>query len=86
MKLRNLLEDKEPEIKKGRKQITIICNDSYGALEKFLRWWKSMGDIGHSAIIHCDVDQPTDMIEILCDGDGSDRTESITVKMLPDED
>ena len=82
---KSLKEAKEPKYKRGRKLITIECNDSEGELEKFLNWWKVMGDVGHSALIHCDVGQKEDMIKIYCDGDGADRTKSITVKMLPDE-
>lgn len=88
MKLRevykSLFEDKEPVYKKGRKIITIECNDSQGELEKLLYWWKAMGDIGHSAMIHCDVDNKSDIVKIYCDGDGSDRTQSISVEMLPE--
>ncbi len=89
MKLKNILNEldskKEPLYQKGRKIITIECNDSAGELEKFLNWWKSMGDIGHSAVVHCDAEQPTNIIKIFCDGDGADRTKSIIVKMLPNE-
>lgn len=81
MKLRKLLESKTSP----RKLITIDCNDGAGQLEKFLNWWKSMGDIGHSATIHCDVDVPENMVEIFCDGDGADRVKSITVKTIPEE-
>jgi hypothetical protein len=80
-----LKEDSEHKVRKGRKLITIECNDSQGELEKFLMWWKSMGDIGHSATVHCDVDNKSDIVKVYCDGDGADRTYSITVKMLPDE-
>lgn len=83
---KSLIEDKEPTFKGGRKIITIECNDSEGELEKLLHWWKSMGDIGHSAVVHCDVDQPDGLVKIYCDGDGADRTKSITVKMLPKDE
>ena len=86
MKLRDLLkENPEPKFKGGRKIITIECNDSEGELEKFLNWWKQMGDIGHSAMVHCDVDQPEGLVKIYCDGDGADRTKSIKVQLLPEE-
>jgi len=85
MKIRKLFEQDKSQVKKGRKRITILCNDSGGELEKFLNWWKAMGDIGHSAVVHCDVEQKSDMVKIFCDGDGADRTESITVQMLEEK-
>lgn len=82
---KNLLKESNDKIRTGRKLITIDCNDSSGDLEKFLMWWKFMGDIGHSALIHCDVDNKLDIVKIYCDGDGADRTYSINIKMLPDK-
>jgi hypothetical protein len=73
----------ERKIEKGRKLITIECNDSSGDFEKLLRWWESMGNIGHSAVVHCDVEQPESLVKIFCDGDGADRIQKITVKILP---
>lgn len=88
MKLRNIIkmlkEDNEPEIKTGKKRITIELNDSNGDFEKLIRWWKFMGDIGHSAVIHCDVEQPSNIVKIYCDGDGADRVQSIKVEKIKD--
>ena len=81
MKLRNLLESKTS----SRKLITIDCYDPEDELETLLKWWESMGNIGHSAVVHCDVEQPTNMIKIYCDGDGADRIKSITIKHIPEE-
>lgn len=81
MKLRKLLESKTS----SRKLITIDCYDGEGQLEKFLNWWKMMGDIGHSAAVECDVENKSDIVKIYCDGDGADRVKSITVKMIPEE-
>lgn len=77
--------EKEPAYTKGKKRIVITCNDSTGDFEKFLNWWKSMGNIGHSAVVHCDVEQSADIVKIFCDGDGSDKIYSIDVENMPDE-
>ena len=81
MKLKRLLESKTS----SRKLITIDCYDGEDQLEKFLKWWESMGNIGHSAVIHCDVEQPSGMVKIYCDGDGADQVKSITIKRIPKE-
>ncbi len=81
VKLRKLLESKTT----SRKLITIDCYDGGGQLEKFLNWWKSMGDIGHSAAVHCDVENKSDIVKIFCDGDGADKIKSIKVQNLPEE-
>ncbi len=81
MKLKRLLESETS----SRKLITIDCYDGEDELEKFLKWWEFMGNIGHSAVIHCDVEQPSEMVKIYCDGDGADRVKSITIKRIPEE-
>lgn len=80
-----LIEQKEPVINKGKKRITIELYDSSGDFERLIRWWESMGNIGHSALIHCDVDSEN-MVKLYCDGDGSDRVSVLDVEMLPDEE
>jgi hypothetical protein len=79
-------EKKEKTYNGGNKIITIEVNDSEGELEKLLDWMQSMGNIGHSATIHCDVNQPSDLVEIYWDGDGSDRIRNIKIEMIPEEE
>lgn len=82
-----LVEHKQTnEIKSGPKRIVIECNDAEGELEKFLQWWKSMGNIGHSAEVHCDVNGSDGITKIFCDGDGADRIYKLEVTMLEEKE
>jgi len=81
-----ITESEEPVITKGKKRITVELKDSSGDFEKLIRWWKQMGDIGHSAVIHCDVEQPENLIKLFCDGDGADRVQSIEVMNLSEDE
>lgn len=89
MKLRSIynqiVETNEKKYTSGKKRITIEVYDGEGEFEKLLNWWKSMGDIGHSAVVHCDVGQPGEIVKIFCDGDGADRVQSIQVEKLEEE-
>lgn len=82
MKLKHLLfENKKP----SKFRYAIEVNDYNGEFEKLLRWLESMGNIGHSATIHCDVSRPSDIVEIYWDGDGADRIYSIKKEVIKDE-
>lgn len=83
--IKNLTEEKKSQVQSGKKRITIELNDSTGDFEKLIRWWESMGNIGHSAVIHCDVEQPSNMVKFFCDGDGPDRIQSIKVEKINED-
>ena len=82
LSLKKLLEKRR---KPSRKIITIEISDQSNEFEKLIKWWKQMGDIGHSALCHLDVEQKSDMVKVFCDGDGSDRIYNIDVKYIQDE-
>lgn len=87
MKLRRILNEVSNPTQKLKK-IIITASDPSNSLEEFLKWWKQMGDIGHSASVYADVNEYsksnplTSASKFYCDGDGADRIKDINIEYI----
>ena len=66
------------EDRKGRKTITIECNDQDNSLEDLLNYIKAIGNIGHSFSIIVDPEDNDHKKTFSWDGDGGDRIYKIS--------